>query len=183
MPLSSATSFFFGSGVGHATCMMRRACLLAVHGFRENARYAEDIDLSTRLLGQARFASLPETLYIYRRHAQSTTMRFGQLHQQAGRDFRRRALESIWPEVPEDLLVRYSKMRRSRKRSWVEWHRLRSDLRKLANAMLAANWLLETDKPLLLEEISRHVQVESPYLYRKIRQWLRYRIRRHLSWR
>lgn len=60
-----------GSGISaicHSSVLMRRADVLAVGGYRDEAVPAEDLDLWLRLAEHGRLANLPETLTKYRVH-------------------------------------------------------------------------------------------------------------------
>ena len=57
-----------GNCLAHPTVMMRRGVVLAVGGYREFLRHAEDYDLWTRLVERHQLANLTECLLRYRVH-------------------------------------------------------------------------------------------------------------------
>lgn len=57
----------------HGSIMMRIEAARAVGGYRSNFAYAEDYDLWLRLAEIGQLANIPEPLYQWRRHDQSTT--------------------------------------------------------------------------------------------------------------
>lgn len=57
----------------HSSMLIRRSAMLAVGGYREIFRLAEDDDLFLRLLHRHDLANLPETLVQYRWHGGNTT--------------------------------------------------------------------------------------------------------------
>lgn len=57
------------SGFYHPTVLMRRSLLEAVGGYRDDYRYAEDLDLFLRLADVTRFHNLQSVLLRYRRHS------------------------------------------------------------------------------------------------------------------
>jgi len=57
-----------GNCLAHPTVMMRRGVILAVGGYREFLRHAEDYDLWTRVVERHHLANLPECLLRYRVH-------------------------------------------------------------------------------------------------------------------
>jgi hypothetical protein len=59
-------------GLPHPAAMIRTAALLAVGGYREKFRVAQDKDLWLRLAETGRLANLPDVLLKYRFHAEST---------------------------------------------------------------------------------------------------------------
>lgn len=59
----------YGNCLGHPTVMMRREAILAVGGYREFLRHAEDYDLWTRVAERYELANLPACLLRYRVHA------------------------------------------------------------------------------------------------------------------
>ena len=58
-----------GAPLAHPTVMMRRAAVLAVAGYRDAYKHAEDYDLWLRMAERYRMANLPERLLLYRQHA------------------------------------------------------------------------------------------------------------------
>jgi glycosyltransferase involved in cell wall biosynthesis len=68
---SEAVAAFLETGapLAHPTVMMRRAAVLAVGGYREAYRHAEDYDLWLRIAERYRIANLPNRLLLYRQHA------------------------------------------------------------------------------------------------------------------
>jgi GT2 family glycosyltransferase len=71
-PLASEAVAAFlecGSPLAHPAAMMRRAAVLAVGGYREAYRHAEDYDLWLRMAERYRIANLPDRLLLYRQHA------------------------------------------------------------------------------------------------------------------
>ena len=168
----------FGSGFGHPSTMIRRELLVEVGGYRATLRAAGDLDLWTRLASRTRFANLPAVLMKYRRHERATGNERHVEQQLNTLAIRRAALQQIWQDLPEAKLNRLSMLGQV---FWKESITIKRDLKQLVEKMKASNWIEPSDKPSLFEEIDRRVQVESPHLYRKLRQWFRYRIGRHLS--
>ena len=167
---------FSGSGLGHATTVMRRKALLEAQGYREGVFHAVDIDLWTRLLGIARFANLPQRLYIYRRHGQSTTISQPASHKQAASEHKRKALQRVWTDAPEDTAMRLHWLSTKATFGWLDGYRVKRELRALCEKMIAANWIDAADATLLQRELHGRITHDSPWVWRKIRQWLRYRI-------
>jgi glycosyltransferase involved in cell wall biosynthesis len=64
-----------GSYVAHPAVMMRREAVLAVGGYREAFRHAEDYDLWLRLLDRCSIDNLPESLLYYRQHGNNTSFK------------------------------------------------------------------------------------------------------------
>ncbi len=168
-----------GSGFGDPATMMRRKLLIEVGGYQARPGSAEDLDLWVRLASRTRFANLPDVLMLYRRHERAISIEKGAALREEALAIKRAALRQLWHDMPEATLHRLSPL--GAKFSWKESLAVKRDLKRLIEKMIASNWIEPADRQMLLEEISRHVQVESPYLYRKLRQWFRYRIRRHLS--
>ena len=107
--------FFVGSFLVHPTVMMRRALLEAVGGYQPGRRSADEIELWTRLMWRTRFANLPESLLLYRRHAtQNSTTRDAATAAQA-RLPRARLLKRLWGEAPQATLDRFERMRQDKK--------------------------------------------------------------------
>jgi len=168
-----------GSGLGGASTMMRRDVLNAVGGYRANMRNRDDIDLWLRLARHTRFANLPDVLYLYRLHEQSYTVLAGAAVKETGRALRKAALQQLWPDASDEKLNRI--LHSHTLGSMLERVRLRRDIRRLIDILIAANWIDASDKPRLHAEAVKRFTIEPPHFIRRLRAWFRYRIGRHLS--
>jgi hypothetical protein len=63
----------FCTAIAHPSVMIRRSALIAVSGYREEARHSEDIDLWLRLGEIGRLANLPTLGLLYRVHPHSNS--------------------------------------------------------------------------------------------------------------
>ena len=68
-PEAVAEFLAIGAPLAHPAVMMRRDAVLAVGGYREAYRHAEDYDLWLRMAERYRMANLPDRLLRYRQHA------------------------------------------------------------------------------------------------------------------
>ena len=126
------TNIFIASFLIHPTVMMRRDLLGAVGGYERGRRTAYDTELWSRLMWRTRFANLPETLLLYRRHeAQTHTNRDAALTVQAW-EVRARMLERLWGEAPKESLARFERMRMDEGLPWLERRKARADLGHLS---------------------------------------------------
>jgi hypothetical protein len=75
---SVAAALLHGCALAHPAVMMRRAAVLAVGGYREAFRHAEDYDLWLRLSETHALDNLPEPLLRYRQHGTSVSFRHRQ---------------------------------------------------------------------------------------------------------
>ena len=93
-------NLFIGSFIINPTVMIRRELLESVGGYEPGWRVAEDTELWSRLMWRARFANLPETLLLYRRHeAQLSTARDPIMNSQSW-EVRERLLQRLWGAGP-----------------------------------------------------------------------------------
>ena len=60
-----------GGALAHPTAAIRRRALLAVGGYDEKYKHAEDVDLFLRLAEYGKIANISEPLLLYRQHFQS----------------------------------------------------------------------------------------------------------------
>lgn len=60
-----------GGAIAHSSVAMRKDVVLAVGGYREAYKHAEDLDLFLRLAEVGRLANLPDVLLEYRQHPSS----------------------------------------------------------------------------------------------------------------
>jgi glycosyltransferase involved in cell wall biosynthesis len=70
----------FGCQMIHPSIAMRKGMVLEVGGYR--AYETEDYDLWARLFEKTRFANLPESLLLYRRHLLSKTIHAPEIHKE-----------------------------------------------------------------------------------------------------
>lgn len=66
-----------GTGFRFPSTMQRRSIALAAGGFRQPFRIGEDLDFLLRVAERGRVANLPDLLYVYRQHLQSTCTAMG----------------------------------------------------------------------------------------------------------
>ena len=170
------TLLFRGSGVAHAATMMRRQLLVDAGGYDESARISEDIELWTRLAHRTRFANLPDTLYTYRRHQQSKSVLDESLMFDNSREFKRRALQSLWSGASYTAIDRLNAMTSSQPMGWAEKRRLRRELSSCIDALIAANWLGEADRHVLEAAYAESLSRKTPRLWQMFLHWRRYRL-------
>ena len=156
------------SGFGHPSTMTRRSLLSDVGGYKAAPGGAEDLDLWMRLASRTRFANLPDTLLLYRRHAGAlTTTRDAALRADAQR-LRSAALQRLLPEASDKALDRLRIVNSAKPLgkhidlTWRQRRLARRDLQQLLQAMLAANWLRDSDIPLLDAEFQRQTAPALP---------------------
>ena len=165
---------FIGSSV-----MFRRPLLLAIGGYDESMGYhtGEDIDMMMRLLGRTRFANIAEGLYLYRMHRMPTAI---QQRRRKGHAemLRKRRLEKLWGEAPQEVLDRFAKVRPWSKLGWRERRAAKRDLIRLIDSMIAAKWVEPVDRPLLVAVMNRSLEQVSPRLWQMFCHWRRHRFGR-----
>ena len=169
-------NMLFGStSVGGSLAMLRRDELQTIGGYNASA-LANDWELWTRLAERTRFANLPETLYLYRKHEASITVSQRQQLADAKRAALQRWLERLWGEAPCPAFPRIYKLGRGAALNMLERRRLRGDLARLSHALLAANCVDEQDRALLEAEFARRLAGASPRLWRKFLHLRRHRL-------
>ena len=77
-PSAVAKAMLLSCALAHPAVMMRREAVLAVGGYREAFRHAEDYDLWLRLSERHELDNLPEPLLRYRQHGGSVSFRHRQ---------------------------------------------------------------------------------------------------------
>ncbi len=170
---------FLDEAVLGASLMYRRDVLISVGGFEPGRRDSADLELQSRLLFDAkvRFGNVTEELYIYRIHNQPKT--YDKSVQDRKLAFyhvlRRRNLERLWGEAPQETLDRFWHLRDRGKLSWRARRLAKRDCKRLIDAMIARNWIDPGDKPLLIAEMNRLLERASPRLWQMFRHWLRHR--------
>ena len=173
-----ALQHFLWYGVLGASVVYRRDYLIAVDGFEPGRRYVNDLELMSRLLDQTpiQLANLSDFLYLYRKHDQLKFRDQNSGPHIEGKRLRRLDLARmgfIESEAAWDRLVRF---RPWRKLGWVERRALKRDLKRLIDAMIAANWVEPVDKPLMIAEINRRLELASPRRWQQFMHWRRHRL-------
>ena len=171
-----ACNIFLGSFLIHPTVMMRRERLDSVGGYERGRRTAIDTELWSRLMWRTRFANLPDTLLLYRRHdAQHHTTRDAPLKAQAW-EVRARLLERLWGTAPAATLERFERMRLDESLSRQERRHARADMTRLLDAMIACAVIDAEDRALVAEHIQRRLEATTPRLWQKLLHWRRHRL-------
>jgi len=165
---------FLSSPFTHATLMMRRHLVMEVNGFDESVRISPDCALLTKLLGRAKFANIAEFLYLYRQHSSQIT---AERHTEREREtmlVRQVRLERIWGEAPLETVERLARVRPWSRISWRERRAAKRDIKRLIEAMIAAEWIEPGDRPHLIEAMNRRLERVSPRLWQKFSHWRRH---------
>ena len=113
---------FSGMNLVGPSVMLRRGFLTCVGGYEQGRRVADDLELHLRLLWEAniRFANLPDSLFLYRRHEHSKSLIEAAKGGVVPLEVRRRALERLWPEAPYESGVRLYRLSKLIKLNWME---------------------------------------------------------------
>lgn len=88
-------TMLFECPVAHATVMMRKRTLEAVHGYDPSYPYNEDTELWSRAIVRTRFANLPEMLYCRRWHKDSLCSRHADSQRRTDIVIRQRMMEKV----------------------------------------------------------------------------------------
>ncbi len=168
-------NIFVASFLIHPTVMMRRELLESVGGYARVRRTAVDVELWSRLMWRTRFANLPETLLLYRRHpAQNHATRDDAMKEQAW-EARARLLERLWGEAPRATLTRFEQMRMDESLPWLERRKARADMTRLLEAMIAAGLIDAEDRRMVAAHIQRRLEATTPRIWQKFCHWRRHR--------
>ncbi len=172
-----AFNLFFGASIVGATLMTRAEHLKAA-GYAEERRHSPDLDLSMRLLWheRIRFANLPKSLLLYRRHAGAKQNAESQGIAEASRQIRGAMLERLWGGAPSGTLDRFERLRRQEKLTWAERRQSKRDLRRLIEALLSHGLVEAQDRALLVDAMNRRLEEASPRLWQKFCYWRRHRL-------
>ncbi len=177
----------FSEAYVHAALMTRRKLLLEAGGYDFSLAYCSDCDLMTRLLGRTKFANIPEYLYIHRRRPGQRTTHDNPKRDRDIIETRQRRYERLWGErAPEETLDRLFRIRRWSKLTWRERRAAKRDITRIIDAMIAAEWVDSSDRPLLIDVMNRRLELVSPRLWQKFCYWRRHnfggtRSERHLA--
>ena len=172
-------NLFFGWSLAGATVMMRRELLVSLGGYDTRYLTADDLDLWSRMAEITRFANLPGKLYVYRRH--DAAIGVDQLaRQRKEREWVvKRTLEMLWGEPAADTVDRFMRVReRETQFTRAERQLLQTDLLRLIDSFVAAGWVEESERSMLLEVMKQRLKETVPQ--RRGFRGLRSRILRRL---
>ena len=164
----------FSNAYVHAALMARRELLLKAGGYDLSLTHCGDCDLMTRLLGQTKFANIPEYLYIHRRRPGQMTSLVSSKRDHDAALTRERRLQRILGEAPDGTWERMERLRRWSKLSWRERRAAKRDIKRLIDAFIAAGWVEAAEKPHLLAIMDRWLELVSPRLWQKFCYWRRH---------
>ena len=168
-------NLFVGSFLIHPTVMIRRELLEAVGGYERGRRTAIDTELWTRLMWRTRFANLPETFLLYRRHdRQNSTTRDASMKAQAW-EVRERLLKRLWGEAPRESLWRFERMREDAKLDWRQRRKARKDLGRLLEALIDQGAVDEEDRALVAAHAKARLEATTPRRWQRFLHWRRSR--------
>ena len=165
---------FLSAPFTHATLMMRRHLVIEANGFDESVRISPDCALMTKLLGKAKFANIPEFLYLYRQHNNQITTEQTAERERETMSVRQVRLERILGEAPLATVERLARVRPWSKLSWRERRLAKRDIIRLIDSMIEASWVEAADRPQLIAAMNRRLERVSPRLWQKFCHWRRH---------
>jgi GT2 family glycosyltransferase len=158
-------NLFFGRAFAHPSVMMRRDLLVQVGGYDETISTAQDVDLWSRLVGQGRFANLPEQLLLYRTHQKATSIQKAQQQNAVLHTTLKRLLMQLWgDDDTDDIVARFLKIRSGKPQfTQDEYEQVKIDMRRLAESTLNNEWILPDEKPLIDADMKRLFDLAKPH--------------------
>ena len=166
-----AYDLILGPCVVGTTVMMRRKIVNACGGYDASMIRSADIELVSRLITRTRLANLTENLYLYRQHdAQQHSL---SQSKKVWADLKRSLLFRLWGEAPQASLDRFARVRRREKIGWLERRLAKRDIRRLIEALIAANWVQASDRSFLIAVMNRQLERVSPRIWQMFCHWRR----------
>ncbi len=168
-------NLFFGRTFAHPSVMIRRDVLMQVGGYDESISTAQDVDLWSRLIGQGRFANLPDQLLLYRSHQNATSIQKSQQQKSVLNQTLKNLLVQLWGDGDYDETVSRFLQIRSGKLTFAqsEYKDVAINMKRLAESMLAKGWILSEEKDLIDAEIRRLIDLTKPQSNRFWNRWRR----------
>ena len=155
---------------------MRADALRAVGGYEEQARNANDKELFLRLAHQTRFANLPDCLYLYRQHGDNMTVVDSDKIWRSWHALYAQWMQRLWQGRPPVRAQRLEPLFAGQKLNWLHRRRMRSDLRRLLDVLVASGCLNNADRVWLEADFARRLQGAMPRAWQMILHWRRYRL-------
>lgn len=171
---------FVGVSFIYTTIMTRNSVMRVVGGYQPGRRSGEERELYWRMLRdtRARFANLPETLYIYRQHEESLSANRDAKLKAETKEIRAFMLRQLWGEAPGETLDRFYRMALGGKLGWLERRAAKRDMTRLIAAIASAGLVEPEELPLLASGAARRLEGTMPRFWRMFLHWCRYRTRR-----
>ncbi len=166
-----------GFSLSGGSMMIRHDTLKSVGGFDSRYR-VNDWELFVRLAPRTRFVNLPERLYLYRRHDHSITKVLNSELWDEWREYRMGWFHQLLGEAPDAAArdERFARLGKKEKLALLEGLRLRREVKKATNALIAANYVDEVDRSVLEAEFARLLESTTPRLWQKFCHWRRHRL-------
>lgn len=156
-------NLFFGRTFAHPSVMVRTDILQAVGGYNPDIPVAQDIELWTRLIGQGRFANLPDELLRYRSHDQATSVKKAQQQKNVLQMVLRGILRQLWDDVLASTVTNFLRIRSGNPQfTSEEYERVSLDLQRLAESLHAKGWTLDDEQPLIQSAMNRLLKTTKP---------------------
>ena len=168
-----AYDLLLGPCVVGTTDMMRLKIVRACGGYDESMTRSPDIELVSRLVARTRLANLTENLYLYRQH--DAQLRSAPQSLKVWDELMGRLLFQLWGEAPQTSLDRFAQVRRREKINWQQRRLAKRDIKQLIEAMIAAEWISETDRPDLIARMNKQLEWTSPRVWQMFCHWRRRR--------
>lgn len=162
--------------LGHPTVAMRREAIIAIGGYREFARHAEDYDLWTRVAERHELANLSDCLLRYRVHrgqvswSKSEAQVMGALAAQALADLRRKrgAETPTLPQSPDRaFLVRLGFSAAEIQHAVIAFHASRIAMYRLVGMSAEADQIRQS----LVEKAEREKNAKMRYAFNGYLAW------------
>ena len=157
---------------------MLRASLLANVGGYDPGALVLDWELWTRLAHRTRFANLPQTLYLYRKHDSAVTVARKQEALDNWRQLQERWLQRLFGEArrAQRLAPQLEPLRKGEKLPLLHLPQLRRDLQVLSERLVASQTIDEGDRAPLESKFAKLLERAAPRLWLKALHWRRYRL-------
>lgn len=166
-------NLFFGRTFAHPSVMMRRDKLKRVGGYDESIATAQDVDLWSRLIGQGRFANLPDKLLLYRSHQNATSIQKSTQQKIVLHKTMNRLLTQLWGDGDYDETVsRFLQIRSGKPQfTTVDVKLFELELQRLQQAMIAKGWILPDENHLIDVDRQRLLKLAEPQSKRFWNRW------------
>lgn len=158
--------------------MMRREVWEEAGPFERWPLSAWDTEFQTRAVSKTRVANLPDRLYLYRQHSKNISRQNLPARIDAAQSIRRGWLRQVGVEASPDFVDRLDWLSMGIRLDWRERWFFWRDVKRLLDALVAAQALVASDLPLIEAELNRRFEAMTPRLWQMFRHWRRHRFGR-----
>ena len=162
------------SAMSGAAILMRAEVWHDVGPYERWLISTQDTEFLTRAVSKTRVANSPECLYLYRQHGNNISIRNVPVRIDEAQTIRRRWLHRVAAEASPDFIDRLDWLSMGIRLDWRERRLFRRDVKRLLDALVAAQALVASDLPLIEADLKKRLESMTPRRWQMFLHWRRH---------